>query len=101
MELRLQAPLLQTAFALEAVLDEVVFIVGPVLVTFLATAIHPALGLTVSAVIGLVGAVLLAVQRGTQPPPAPRDRSRPVARLPLRVLGAVGLACLALGRCSG
>ena len=29
------SPLLQTAFALEAVLDEVVFIVGPVLVTFL------------------------------------------------------------------
>ncbi len=39
------SPLLNTAFALEAVLDEVVFIVGPVLVTFLATAIHPALGI--------------------------------------------------------
>ena len=39
-----------TAFAFEAVLDEVVFIVGPVLVTFLATAIHPALGRRVSAV---------------------------------------------------
>ena len=38
-------PLLNTAFAWEAVLDEVVFIVGPVLVTFLATTIHPALGL--------------------------------------------------------
>ena len=95
------SPLLQTAFALEAVIDEVVFIVGPVLVTFLATAIHPALGVSVSAVIGLVGAVLLAVQRGTQPPPAPRDRTRPAARLPLRVLGAVGLACLALGAVFG
>ena len=95
------SPLLQTAFALEAVLDEVVFIVGPVLVTFLATAVHPALGVSVSAVIGLVGAVLLAVQRSTQPPPAPRDRTGPTARLPLRVLGPVGLACLALGAVFG
>jgi predicted MFS family arabinose efflux permease len=95
------SPLLQTAFALEAVLDEVVFIVGPVLVTFLATAIHPALGVSVSAVIGLVGAVLLAVQRSTQPPPAPRDRSRATVRLPLRVLGPVALACVALGAVFG
>lgn len=95
------SPLLQTAFALEAVLDEVVFIVGPVLVTFLATAIHPALGVSVSAVIGLVGAVLLAVQRSTQPPPAPRDRTRATVRLPLRVLGPVSLACLALGAVFG
>jgi hypothetical protein len=49
-------------------LDEVVFIIGPVLVTFLATALHPALGVSVSAVIGLIGAVALAVQRGSQPP---------------------------------
>lgn len=95
------SPLLQTAFALEAVIDEVVFIVGPVLVTFLATAIHPALGVSVSAVIGLAGAVLLAVQRSTEPPPAPRDRTRPAARLPLGVLGPVGLACVALGAVFG
>jgi hypothetical protein len=49
-------------------LDEVVFIIGPPLVTYLATAFHPALGLSVSAVIGLVGVVALAVQRSTQPP---------------------------------
>jgi len=50
------SPLLNTAFALEAMLDEVVFIIGPVLVTFLATALHPALGISVSAVVGLIGA---------------------------------------------
>ncbi|HET9778017.1 MAG TPA: MFS transporter, partial [Propionibacteriaceae bacterium] len=62
------SPLLNTAFALEAMLDEVVFIIGPVLVTFLATALHPALGVSVSAVIGLIGAVALAAQRSSQPP---------------------------------
>ena len=35
---------LQTAFALEAVVDETVFILGPILVTVLATTVHPAVG---------------------------------------------------------
>jgi len=96
-----ESPLLQTAFALEAVLDEVIFIVGPVLVTFLATAVHPALGVSVSAVIGLVGALLLAAQRSTQPPAVPHDRNRRAEPLPLRVLLPVSLASLALGAVFG
>ena len=96
-----ESPLLQTAFALEAVLDEVIFIVGPVLVTFLATAVHPALGVSVSAVIGLVGALLMAAQRSTQPPVAPHDRTRRRERLPVGVLLPIGLASLALGAVFG
>jgi MFS family permease len=96
-----ESPLLQTAFALEAVLDEVIFIVGPVVVTFLATAVHPALGVSVSAVIGLVGAVLLAGQRSTQPPAVPRDQARPSERLPLGILLPISLASLALGAVFG
>ena len=95
------SPLLQTAFAVEAVLDEVVFVVGPPLVTFLATAIHPALGVSVSAVIGLVGAVLLAVQRSTQPPVTGRTRGTTDSALPLSVLLPVSGACLALGAVFG
>jgi predicted MFS family arabinose efflux permease len=96
------SPLLHTAFAIEAMLDEVVFIIGPVLVTFLATALHPALGVGVSAVIGLVGAVALAGQRGTQPP------TRSIAadhdgrsRMPWRVLLPIAIACTALGMIFG
>jgi MFS family permease len=96
-----ESPLLQTAFAFEGVLDEVIFIVGPVLVTFLATAIHPALGVSVSAVIGLAGAVLLAGQRSTQPPVTHRDRARPQDRLPLGVLAPVVLASVAIGAVFG
>lgn len=59
--------LLPTAYAVEAVLDEVVFIFGPVLVTTLATA-RPALGLVVGGGLGLVGALVLASQRRTEPP---------------------------------
>jgi MFS family permease len=96
------SPLLHTAYALEAMLDEVVFIIGPVLVTFLATALHPALGVSVSAIIGLIGAVALAGQRSSQPP----TRSTPhghagSSRLPWRVLLPVAIASSALGMVFG
>ena len=66
----------QTAYALESVVDEAIFIVGPILVTFLATALHPALGLSAAAVLGLVGGLAFAAQRGTEPPPHPHDRAQ-------------------------
>jgi len=96
------SPLLHTAFAIEAMLDEVVFIIGPVLVTFLATALHPALGVSVSAVIGLVGALALAAQRSTQPPIRPAsDGHQGHKRLPWHVLLPIAIACSALGMIFG
>ncbi|HZJ07457.1 MAG TPA: MFS transporter [Nocardioidaceae bacterium] len=59
---------LQTAFALEAVVDEAVFMLGPTLVTLLATGVHPLAGLVTAIVAGLVGTLVLAAQRGTEPP---------------------------------
>ena len=58
----------QTAYALEAVADEAVFIVGPILVTVLATAWHPLAGLSVAIVTGVAGTLALAAQRSTEPP---------------------------------
>jgi MFS family permease len=96
------SPLLNTAFAVEAMLDEVVFIIGPVLVTFLATALHPALGVSVSAVIGLIGAVALAAQRSSQPPiRSTRHGHEGSTRLPWRVLLPVTIASGALGMVFG
>jgi MFS family permease len=96
------SPLLHTAYALEAMLDEVVFIIGPVLVTFLATALHPALGVSVSAVIGLIGAVALAGQRSSQPPIRSTRHGHPgSSRLPWRVLLPVAIASSALGMVFG
>ncbi|KAA1420055.1 MFS transporter [Mumia zhuanghuii] len=60
--------MIPTAYALEAVLDEVVFIVGPVVVTFLATLVNPYAGLVVAGVAGVSGSLALAVQRRTEPP---------------------------------
>jgi len=100
---RLQgSPLLQTGFALEAVWDEVIFVVGPVLVTFLATAVHPALGLGVTAAVGLAGAFVLAAQRDTEPPVTDGRRSgSTTGRLDPRVLVPLAAASVALGAVFG
>lgn len=59
---------LQTAFAFEAVVDEAVFLLGPILVTLLATTLHPLAGLGTALVSGLLGTLALAAQRSTEPP---------------------------------
>ncbi|HSO65984.1 MAG TPA: MFS transporter, partial [Ornithinibacter sp.] len=76
----------QTAFALEAVLDEVVFVVGPVLVTILATSWHPVAGLTTAAVSGLIGTFAFAAQRRTEPPAGRRDESGAREPMPWRLV---------------
>lgn len=91
---------LQTAFALEAAVDEMVFMTGPIVVTLLATAVDPAAGVGVAVLTGLLGTLALAVQRGTEPPVEPRETSRrnrpPLPwRTLLPVLGtAAALGCL-------
>ena len=66
---------LNTAFSIEAVSDEVVFIVGPVLVTFLTFQVADYAGLTCAAVAALLGSWAMALQTSTAPP-AGRRRSR-------------------------
>ena len=73
---------LQTAFALEAVADEAVFMLGPILVTVLATVVHPLAGLGAAVVAGLVGTLSLAAQRSTEPP-AHRGTGRQGPRVPM------------------
>lgn len=91
---------LTTAFALEAVADEVVFIVGPVLVTFLTLHVASFSGLAAAAGAGLVGSWLLAAQRSTAPPPRPRqDGARPP--MGWAVLAPVLLAALGIGAMFG
>lgn len=63
--------LLPTAFSFESVVDEVIFVVGPVLVTFLSVQVWPAAGLLVAYALTAVGGVALAVQRRTEPPAHP------------------------------
>ncbi len=58
----------QTAFAFESVVDEVVFVVGPPSITFLAALIAPPAGFVVGLLVGVAGSFWLARQETTQPP---------------------------------
>ena len=59
-----------TAYSLESVLDEAVFIGGPLLVTVLATQASPTFGLLAAAAAVAVGGSLLMAQHRTEPPPS-------------------------------
>ncbi len=66
----------QTAFAFESVVDEVVFVIGPPLVTLLATLVNPPVGFLTGVVIGFCGGMWLSRLRDTEPPVQPPDHSR-------------------------
>ena len=93
----------QTAYALESVIDEAVFMLGPVLVTVLATSWHPVAGLAAAATAGLVGTLALAAQRSTQPVAGVHQPDTGTTRPPMpwaKVL-VIALVCVALGALFG
>ena len=92
---------LQTAFALESVLDEVVFVLGPVLVTLLATSWHPVAGLAVAIVTGVGGTLAFAAQRRTEPPARATDPGTATGAMPWRVVLTMAVLCLMLGTLFG
>ncbi|MFI1970640.1 MFS transporter [Streptomyces cinnamoneus] len=63
---------LHTANAFEQAVDEVCFMLGPLLATFLCTSLFPEAGTLVGVAMMLTGTVLFAAQRRTEPPVAPR-----------------------------
>ncbi|MER6399691.1 MFS transporter [Kitasatospora sp. NPDC001603] len=68
------APKLHTAYSFEAVVDEICFIVGPILSIGLATAVFPEAGVLLAGLFLMVGVVLFAGQRSTEPPVHPAAR---------------------------
>ena len=87
----------QTAFALEAVIDESIFLSGPPLATVLATTVDPAAGLVAAIVSGLVGTLIFCALRGTEPPPHPGHTDGVKVAMPWRRLLPVALISFALG----
>ncbi|EYR63360.1 major facilitator transporter [Actinotalea ferrariae CF5-4] len=64
-----------TAYSLESALDELVFVVGPIVVTLLATTLAPQSGLVLPVVAMLLGGLAFLAQRRTEPPTALHDVS--------------------------
>jgi MFS family permease len=92
---------INTAYALESAVDEIVFMTGPILVTVLATSWHPVAGLATAIVAGTGGTLFFAAQRSTSPPPTPRVRGTRLTPIPKGVMAAVCVVGLALGTLFG
>ncbi len=90
----------RSGFAIESILDEVVFTVGPLLTAWLAFTFALPVPLFVAASLVVLGSMLLAIQRRTEPPVA-HSAARPsllsalrAPAMPFVVLAVVGLGCL-------
>jgi predicted MFS family arabinose efflux permease len=64
-------PRLDTAYSFEAVLDEFIFVLGPLLVTVLATQVAEQAGLGTALVFLVIGSLALTEHRASEPPPSP------------------------------
>jgi len=89
---------LHTAFSFEAVADETVFLLGPIIVTMLATGVHPVAGLTAALAFGLVGTYVFAALRTTEPPVHPVSApGTERAAMPWLAIGPLAVLTFALG----
>lgn len=91
------SPLMTTAAAFESVTDELTFVVGPLLATALCTAVDPAAGLVTEAALTLLGGLLFAAQKGTQPSVTVAGHARVERASALRVPGVRVLIVTFLG----
>jgi MFS family permease len=92
-----ESPLMTTAAAFESVTDELTFVFGPLLATALCTAVAPAAGLVTEASLTLLGGLLFAAQKGTQPAVAAGGHARVEHTSALRIPGVRVLVVAFLG----
>ncbi|MGW5776011.1 MFS transporter [Streptomyces sp. NPDC003863] len=83
---------LHTANAFEQAVDELCYMLGPVLAAVLCSALFPEAGTLTAALLFLSGVLILSAQRSTEPPVAPRT----AAGSPLRVPGMAPLLAVFL-----
>ncbi|MFC9424638.1 MFS transporter [Streptomyces sp. NPDC056987] len=93
---RSSSSLLPTAAAFESVTDEFTFVIGPVLATALCAGIHPAAGLIAEATLTLVGGLLFAAQRATEPRTDRHDRAAGSGSPRVSALSVSGVRVLAV-----
>jgi MFS family permease len=91
----LKGPAQQSAYALEATAQELLFIVGPPLAALLAALVSPRFGLGATGVLGLVG--VIAMTRGHEIDAKPVDDDGPRHRGSALRIGALRRAMITLG----
>ncbi|MDQ6657323.1 MAG: MFS transporter [Actinomycetota bacterium] len=83
------SPQLRTAFAFEALIDEVVFIIGPVLATVLALQLFSGAALMAAMLLLVVGSFFLLRQRSSEPTPSGQSGAK--GKSAIRLSGVAGL----------
>ncbi|MCW2657970.1 MAG: putative arabinose efflux permease, family [Jatrophihabitans sp.] len=90
-------PELATALSVESVLDEVIFVFGPLVATLLATQAEPVLVLYLGVGLVVAGSLWLATLRATEPPPHPQDGAPHASALRARGMVILTIATVGMG----
>ena len=94
-------PKLHTAFAFESVVDEVIFMTGPIVSIGLSVGVFPEAGPLVATVLLAVGNLLFAAQRSTEPPIHAQDIGGGASVIRLSSLQILVLTLVAIGAIFG
>ena len=90
--------LVNTAYSWEAMVDEIVFILGPVVATSFAVNIAPSAGILAGLVFLAIGLPSLAAMKSTEPPAEPASKQDPhPAVLRNRIVQSIVIPCALLG----
>jgi MFS family permease len=90
--------LVNTAYSWEAMVDEFVFIVGPVVATTCAIKIAPSAGILAGLIFLAIGLPSLAAMKSTEPPAEPSDQQEPHPPIfKNRIVQSIVIPCAFLG----
>ncbi|GCD98438.1 MFS transporter [Embleya hyalina] len=92
---------LHTAFSFESVVDELCFILGPIIAVQLSVSAFPEAGPLAAIVFFAIGVLLFTVQRGTEPPPHPRAAGPTRSVMRIRGLQVLVVTLIAIGAIFG
>jgi MFS family permease len=90
-------PELATALSVESVLDELIFVIGPLVATLLATQATPVLVLYLALALVGAGSLWLAALRATEPPVHPHGTGERTSALRMRGMPVLTIATVGMG----
>lgn len=100
-ELYRDTPQLRTAFAFESVVDEVIFMIGPVIAIGLSVAWFPEAGPLAAAILLALGMALFVSQRASEPPVHPQEERAGGSVIRLGAVQVIALLMIAVGAIFG
>ncbi|MBN8939811.1 MAG: MFS transporter [Rhizobiales bacterium] len=100
-EIYRDTPKLHTAFAFESVIDEVIYMAGPVISIGLSVALFPEAGPLAATLFLAVGTLLFVLQKATEPPVHAQGRSAGTSVIRLGSVRIIVLTLIAIGAIFG